>query len=151
MSKLAIVATTLLAVFGGGQPVFAEEAVSEPRCVCGLSSGADVLNAGRPTAANASANERDSRIDGHARTPLTLSRHHRRSSAADARSTAFVVITRAHTMELTNIPHGGSVCMTEYLIAARAVIILWTNLAVMPAEIVFDAIEAELERGGTEL
>ena len=48
MSKLAIVATTLLAVFGGGQPVFAEEAISEPRCVCGLSTGADVLNAGRP-------------------------------------------------------------------------------------------------------
>jgi hypothetical protein len=36
--------------------------------------------------------------------------------------------------------------MTEYLIATRAVIILWTNLAVMPAEVVFDAIEAELER-----
>jgi hypothetical protein len=40
--------------------------------------------------------------------------------------------------------------MTEYLIAARAAIILWTNLAVMPAEIVFDAIEAELERHGVE-
>jgi hypothetical protein len=39
--------------------------------------------------------------------------------------------------------------MTEYLIAVRAVIVLWTNLAVMPAEIVFDAIEAELERRGT--
>jgi hypothetical protein len=49
MSKLAIVATTLLAVFGGGQPAFAGEAISEPRCVCGLSTGADVLNAGRPT------------------------------------------------------------------------------------------------------
>jgi hypothetical protein len=36
--------------------------------------------------------------------------------------------------------------MTEYLIAARAAVILWTNLAVMPAEILFDAIEAELER-----
>jgi hypothetical protein len=85
MSKLAIVATTLLAVFGGGQPVFAEEAISEPRCVCGLSTGADVLNAGPLTLsdpANASANERDSRIDGHARTPQTLSRHHRLSSAA---------------------------------------------------------------------
>jgi hypothetical protein len=35
--------------------------------------------------------------------------------------------------------------MTEYLVAARAAIILWTNLAVMPAEILFDAIEAELE------
>jgi len=42
-------------------------------------------------------------------------------------------------------------CMTEYLVAARAAIILWTNLAVMPAEIVFDVIEAELERRGVEL
>jgi hypothetical protein len=41
--------------------------------------------------------------------------------------------------------------VTEYLIAARAVIILWSNLAVMPAEIGFDAIEAELERRGIEL
>ena len=40
--------------------------------------------------------------------------------------------------------------MTDYLIAARAVIILWTNLAVMPAEAVFDVIEAELERRGIE-
>ena len=38
--------------------------------------------------------------------------------------------------------------MTEYLIAARAAIILWTSLAVMPAEIVFDVVEAELERRG---
>ncbi|MEH2568823.1 hypothetical protein V1289_008450 [Bradyrhizobium sp. AZCC 2289] len=100
MSKLAIVATTLLAVFDGGQPVFAEEAISEPRCVCGLSAGADLLSAGRPIFSdsdNASANERDSRIDGHARPPQTLSRHHRRSSAADARSTADVAITRART------------------------------------------------------
>jgi hypothetical protein len=29
--------------------------------------------------------------------------------------------------------------MTEYLIAARAAVILWANLAVMPAEILFDA------------
>jgi hypothetical protein len=29
--------------------------------------------------------------------------------------------------------------------------ILWTNLAVMPAEIVFEVIEAELERRGVEL
>ena len=41
--------------------------------------------------------------------------------------------------------------MTEYLIAARAAIILWTNLAVMPAELVFGAIEAELERRDVEL
>jgi hypothetical protein len=33
MSKLAIVATTLLAVFGGGHAVFAEEAIFEPGCV----------------------------------------------------------------------------------------------------------------------
>ena len=38
--------------------------------------------------------------------------------------------------------------MIEYLVAARAAIILWTNLAVMPAGILFDAIEAELERRG---
>ena len=42
-------------------------------------------------------------------------------------------------------------CMTEYLIAARTAIILWANLAVIPAEIVFDVIEAELERRGVEL
>jgi hypothetical protein len=63
-------------MFGGGQPVFAEEAISEPGWVCGLSNGANVLKRGRPTfsdSANASANERDSRIDDHARTPQTLS------------------------------------------------------------------------------
>jgi hypothetical protein len=54
-------------------------------------------------------------------------------------------------MELTSLSHGSSVRMTEYLIAVRAVMILWTNLAVMPAEIVFDAIEAELKRRGIEL
>ena len=41
--------------------------------------------------------------------------------------------------------------MTEYLIATRAIMILWTKLALMPTEIVFDAIEAELERRGIEL
>jgi len=41
--------------------------------------------------------------------------------------------------------------MTEYLIAARAAVILWTNLALTPAEILFDAIEAELERRGVEV
>ena len=41
--------------------------------------------------------------------------------------------------------------MTDYLIAARAAIIFWTSLAVMPAEIVFYAIEAELERREVEL
>ena len=38
--------------------------------------------------------------------------------------------------------------MTEYLIAARAAVILWTNLAMMPAEILFDVMKAELERRG---
>jgi hypothetical protein len=40
--------------------------------------------------------------------------------------------------------------MTKYLLAARAVMILWTNLAVTPAMIVFHAIEVELERRGIE-
>ena len=40
--------------------------------------------------------------------------------------------------------------MTDYLIAVRAAIIFWTSLAVMPTEIVFDAIEAELERRDVE-
>jgi hypothetical protein len=77
MAKLAMVATTLLAVFGGGQPMLAEEAISEPRCVCGPSTGAGLLNAGRPIfsdLADASASERNSRVDGRAPMPQTLSR-----------------------------------------------------------------------------
>jgi hypothetical protein len=88
MPKLAIVATALLAVFGGGQPVFAQAAISEPGAYAFYHPDADVLNAGRPTSAdsaNASANERDTRIDDPARTPQTLSRHHRHSSAASSR------------------------------------------------------------------
>ena len=38
--------------------------------------------------------------------------------------------------------------MTEYLVAARTMIILWTDLAVLPAAIAFDPIEAELKRRG---
>lgn len=41
--------------------------------------------------------------------------------------------------------------MTEYLVASRAPIIFWTSLAVVSAEILFDAIETELERRGVEL
>jgi hypothetical protein len=52
---------------------------------------------------------------------------------------------RTHASQLTSRIKS-NLCMTEYLIAVRAAIILWTNLAVMPAEILFDAIEAELER-----
>jgi hypothetical protein len=91
MPKFAIVATTLPAVFGDGQPVFAEAAISKPRCVCGPSTHVDVLGAARPIfpdSANAFANVPDSRIDGHARTAQTWSRHHRRASTADARRTA---------------------------------------------------------------
>jgi hypothetical protein len=40
--------------------------------------------------------------------------------------------------------------MTEVLIATRAALILWVNLAVMPAEFVFDSIEAELKRRGID-
>jgi|GEM_PF-1373015 hypothetical protein len=40
--------------------------------------------------------------------------------------------------------------MTEYLIASRAAIVFWTSLAVVPAEILFDAIETELKRRGVE-
>ena len=40
--------------------------------------------------------------------------------------------------------------MTEYLVATRAAIILWTNLGVMPAEIFFHAIETELGYRGVE-
>jgi hypothetical protein len=91
MFKLAIVATTLFAVFGGGQPAFAQAAISEPGAYAFYHPDADVLNAGRPTfsdSANASANERDIRIDGYAPAPQALSRHHRRSSAVEARSAA---------------------------------------------------------------
>ena len=72
MSKLAIVAATLPAVSGGGQAVFAEEAMSEPRCIWGLSIAADVSSAGRATffeLPSASANERNLRIDGLPLTP----------------------------------------------------------------------------------
>jgi hypothetical protein len=41
--------------------------------------------------------------------------------------------------------------MTEYLIAALAAIIVWTSFAAVPAEILFDAIETELEHRGVEL
>ena len=41
--------------------------------------------------------------------------------------------------------------MTEYLIASRAAIIFWTSVAMVPAEILFNAIETELERHGAEL
>ena len=41
--------------------------------------------------------------------------------------------------------------MTEYLIASRAAIMFWTGLAVVRAEVLFDAIETELERCGVEL
>jgi hypothetical protein len=98
MFRLAIVATTLLTVFGGGPIVFAEEAVSEPRCVCGVSSGAEMLKPGRPIfsdLANASADEGDSGAYSRARMPPTSSRPYRGLSVADTGSTAYVANTPA--------------------------------------------------------
>jgi hypothetical protein len=100
MSRPAIVATIPPITLGGRQPPFAEEAESEPRCACGLSTGTGVLNAGCPIlfeSAKVSAKEHHSKIDGHARTLRTLPRHHRRSIAKDVRSTAYVDIMRACT------------------------------------------------------
>jgi hypothetical protein len=68
----------------------------------------------------------------------------------ETKSAAYLASRSNNTRELTDISYWEWPCMTEYLIAARAVIILWTNLAVMPAEVVFDVIEAELERRGIE-
>jgi hypothetical protein len=67
MFKLAIVMTILLAVFGGGQPVFAQAAISEPGLYSFYHPNADVLNTGLPTfsSTHASASERDPRIDDH--------------------------------------------------------------------------------------
>jgi hypothetical protein len=47
VSKLAIVVATFVAGVSYGQPVFAEEAISE-RCVYGLSTRTDAQNAGSP-------------------------------------------------------------------------------------------------------
>ncbi len=96
MFRLAIVATSLLAVSGGGPIAFAEEATSEPRCVCGMSSGSEMLSPGRPIfsdLANASASEGDSGTGGQARTPQSLSRPHRGLYAAEPGSTAYVAST----------------------------------------------------------
>ena len=41
--------------------------------------------------------------------------------------------------------------MTQYLVASRAAIIFWTSLALVPAEILFDAIETELEHRDVDL
>jgi hypothetical protein len=69
----------------------------------------------------------------------------------ETKSVAYLVSRSNNTRELTDISHWEYPCMTEYLIATRVAIILWTGLAVIPAEIVFDAIEAELERRGVEV
>jgi hypothetical protein len=98
MFRLAIVATILLAVLGGGPAVSAEEAIIQPRCVCGFPGTAEVLKAGHPIfsdLSNVPAGEGDSGIDEAARTPQTLSRNQHRSYAADPGSTALVVTTRA--------------------------------------------------------
>jgi hypothetical protein len=41
--------------------------------------------------------------------------------------------------------------MTSYLIVTRVAMILWINLALVPAALTFDVIEAELGRRGIEL
>jgi hypothetical protein len=41
--------------------------------------------------------------------------------------------------------------MTSYLIVTRVAMIFWVNLAVIPAALAFDAVEAELKRRGVEL
>ena len=96
MFRLAIVAMSLLALSGGGPVAFGQETISEPRCVCGMSSGSEMLSSGRPIfsdLANASASEGDSGTDGRARTPQSLSRPHRGLSAAEPGSTAYVAST----------------------------------------------------------
>jgi hypothetical protein len=65
VSKLAIVVATFVAGVSCGQPVFAEEAISE-RCVFGLSTGTHAQNAGRSifsNSINAFLNERGSAFD----------------------------------------------------------------------------------------
>ena len=39
---------------------------------------------------------------------------------------------------------------TQILIVARNALVLWTKFSVMPAEFMFDAIEAELKRRGID-
>jgi hypothetical protein len=77
MFKLAIVMTILLAVFGGGQPVLAQAAISEPGRYSFCHPNANVLNAGLPafSSTHASASERDPRIDDHV--PALSFRRHR--------------------------------------------------------------------------
>jgi hypothetical protein len=93
VSKLAIVAMILLAAFGNGQPLFAEGQYLNARCVRGLATGAGVLNAGRPALSDspsASVNERDFRIESHARPQRSLRRRcHFSAAACSERSTAY--------------------------------------------------------------
>jgi hypothetical protein len=63
--------------------------------------------------------------------------------------TAYLALRSSDTRGLTGIARWEQPCMTECLIVARAAVILC--FAVMPAEIVFDAIEAELGRRGVAL
>jgi len=45
----------------------------------------------------------------------------------------------------------GDFLMMPFLILARAAIIGWTTISVLPLEIAFDAVESELKRQGVEL
>ena len=72
------------------------------------------------------------------------------SAGCLARSPAYLVSHSNDARALTESRIGSRPSMTESLVAAPAAIIFCTNLAVMPAEIVFDVTEAELERRSVE-
>jgi hypothetical protein len=44
------------------------------------------------------------------------------------------------------MPNSSAMLMTPWLLAARAGIIIWLTIALIPVEILFDAIEDEIER-----
>jgi hypothetical protein len=143
MSDLKILGTTLILTLGGVQSLFAQAAISEPGAYAFYHPDADVLNAGRPAfhsleSTNAFASE------------TRVQNGWPRSDAAVVVATPSPLLVQMTRASQPTSRIGSNACMTEYLVAARAAIILWTSLAVMPAEIVFDAIEAELERRGVE-
>jgi hypothetical protein len=71
-------------------------------------------------------------------TPLSLDEH----SAGQRREPMPVLFP--------NIMHTAEDDHDKILIVARDALILWVNLAVAPAELLFEAIEAELERRGVD-
>jgi hypothetical protein len=80
MSNLKMLGTILIFTLGGEQSLFAQAVISEPGAYAFYHPDADVLYAGQPTfhsleSTSVSASERDSRIDGHARSSLRRHRH----------------------------------------------------------------------------